>query len=306
MLEPTPLYGGNADFLEGLYEQYLRDPASVDARWRGYFERMAPPAAGERLHTQIQADIAARARAPRAPAAAAAPPAVSPDNAAKQAAVSRLIQIWTNRGHLVAKTDPLGLTTRPTTRVLALSYFGLSQADLDTEFFTGSRNGAVPKREKLRDILAQLEFIYAGTIGAEFAHVSDSDERLWLQDQFQAGRLAGKFTTEERRNILWQLTAAEGLERYLHTKYVGQKRFSLEGGDALIPMLDTMIRRAGSDGVKDVVLGMAHRGRLNVLVNLQGKSPSVLFSEFEGVYDLKKLKGSGVVMFFLGFLVVFL
>src|SRR4051794_28863673 len=121
MLEPTPLYGGNADFLEGLYEQYLRDPASVDARWRGYFERMAPPAAGERSHTQIQADIAERARAPRASAPAAA---ASPDNAAKQAAVSRLIQIWTNRGHLVAKTDPLGLTARPKPRVLELSYFG--------------------------------------------------------------------------------------------------------------------------------------------------------------------------------------
>ncbi|HEY2403285.1 MAG TPA: hypothetical protein VGI23_23225, partial [Steroidobacteraceae bacterium] len=143
MLEPTPLYGGNADFLEGLYEQYLRDPASVDARWRGYFERMAPPAAGERPHGQIQADIAERARAPRALAPAAAAPAAGPDNAAKQAAVSRLIQIWTNRGHLVAKVDPLGLTVRPKPRVLELSYFGLSVADLDTEFFTGSRNGAV-------------------------------------------------------------------------------------------------------------------------------------------------------------------
>src|ERR1700761_5923699 len=132
MLEPTPLYGGNADFLEGLYEQYLRDPASVDARWRGYFERMAPPAAGGRAHGQIQADIAERGRAPRALAPAVAARAASPDNAAKQAAVSRLIQIWTNRGHLVAKVDPLALTVRPRPRVLELSYFGLSDADLDT------------------------------------------------------------------------------------------------------------------------------------------------------------------------------
>ena len=138
---------------------------------------------------------------------------------------------------------------------------------------------------KLREILAQLEYIYAGTIGAEFAHVSDSQERLWLQDQFQAGRVGHSFSVDERRNILWQLTAAEGLERYLHTKYVGQKRFSLEGGDALIPLLDDLIQQCGAAAIEEVVIGMAHRGRLNVLVNLLGKSPSVMFSEFEGKYD---------------------
>jgi 2-oxoglutarate dehydrogenase E1 component len=302
MLQPTPLYGGNADFLESLYELYLRDPGSVDSQWRAYFERMAPPQAGERPHGPIQAEIAKRAQAPRV-----GPPANAPvagtigDNAAKQAAVSRLIQIWTNRGHLIAKVDPLGLTSRPRPRVLDLGYFGLAESDLDTEFFTGSRNGAVPKREKLRDILAQLEHIYAGTIGAEFAHVSESEERLWLQDEFQACRLTGKFTTEEKRNILWQLTAAEGLERYLHTKYVGQKRFSLEGGDSFVALLDDLIQTAGAAGIEEAVIGMAHRGRLNVLVNLLGKSPSVLFSEFEGSYDLSRLKGSGDVKYHKGF-----
>src|ERR1700760_4915377 len=171
MLEPTPLYGGNADFLEALYEQYLRDPSSVDERWRSYFERIAPPTAvSDRPHGPIPAQIAERAKAPRTATAASAAGAAVPEDAAKQAAVSRLIQIWTNRGHLVAKTDPLGLTERARPRVLVLGYFGLSEADLDTEFFTGSRGNVVPKREKLRDILAQLEFIYAGTIGAEFAH----------------------------------------------------------------------------------------------------------------------------------------
>jgi 2-oxoglutarate dehydrogenase E1 component len=302
MLEPTPLYGGNADFLEALYEQYIRDPSSVDARWRGYFERIAPPAAGERAHGPIQAEIAERAKAPRlSPPGVTRGPAAPADNAAKQAAVSRLIQIWTNRGHLVAQVDPLGLTQRPRPRVLDLDYFGLSEADLDTEFFTGSRSGAVPRRMKLREILSQLEFIYAGPIGAEFAHVSDSEERLWLQDEFQTGRLSGQFTPEERRNILWQLTAAEGLERYLHTKYVGQKRFSLEGGDAFIPLLDDLIQRSGAAGIEEAVIGMAHRGRLNVLVNLLGKSPSVLFSEFEGSYDLSHLKGSGDVKYHKGF-----
>ena len=300
MLEPTPLYGGNADFLEGLYEQYLRDPASVDDRWRRYFERLAPPAGGEPSHRAVRAGIAERARLPvsRAPSAATAGQG---GGGAKQAAVSRLIQIWTNRGHLLAKVDPLGLVQRSRPRVLELEYFGLSPVDLDTEFFTGSRTDAVPKRMTLRDILAQLEFIYAGPIGAEFAHVSESEERLWLQDQFQAGRLAHRFPAGERRNILWQLTAAEGLERYLHTKYVGQKRFSLEGGDALIPLLDDLIQSTGAAGVEEVVIGMAHRGRLNVLVNLLGKSPSVLFSEFEGKYDLSHLKGSGDVKYHKGF-----
>jgi 2-oxoglutarate dehydrogenase E1 component len=300
MLEPTPLYGGNADFLDALYEQFLRDPASVDERWRTYFQRLAPPAAGEQSHGAIQAGIAARAQQPRT---APAQPSADPGGAAssKQAAVSRLVQIWTNRGHLLAKLDPLDLMERPRPRVLDLEYFGLSSADLDTEFFTGSRTEAVPKRMKLREILGQLEHIYAGTIGAEFAHVSDSDERLWLQDLFQAGRLQYRFSAEERRNILWQLTAAEGLERYLHTKYVGQKRFSLEGGDSLVPLLDDLIQQAGAVAIEEVVIGMAHRGRLNVLVNLLGKSPSVLFSEFEGKYDLSHLHGSGDVKYHKGF-----
>ncbi|MDB6089950.1 MAG: 2-oxoglutarate dehydrogenase component [Gammaproteobacteria bacterium] len=300
MLEPTPLYGGNADFLDALYEQYLRDPASVEERWRTYFERLAPPAAGERPHGPVQADIAERARQPRVPTGPVPSEAGAAANA-KQAAVSRLIQIWTNRGHLLAEVDPLGLMQRPRPRVLDLDYFGLSPADLETEFFTGSRTEAVPKRMKLREILAQLEYIYGGPIGAEFAHVSDSTERLWLQDLFQSGRLQHRFTSEERRNILWQLTAAEGLERYLHTKYVGQKRFSLEGGDSFIPLLDDLIQQCGSVAIEEVVIGMAHRGRLNVLVNLLGKSPSALFSEFEGKYDLSHLKGSGDVKYHKGF-----
>jgi 2-oxoglutarate dehydrogenase E1 component len=298
MLEHTPLYGGNADYLDSLYEQYLRNPASIDARWREYFERLAPAVASEPSHAAIRTGIAERAR--HAPVAEATAQMHVGGNA-KQAAVSRLIQIWVNRGHLVAKLDPLGLMERPRPSVLDLSYFGLSESDLDTEFFTGSRTEAIRWRLKLREILASLESIYAGTIGAEFAHVSNSDERLWLQDQFQSGRLHYRFPLEERRNILWQLTAAEGLERYLHTKYVGQKRFSLEGGDAIIPLFDDLIQRAGVVGVEEVVIGMAHRGRLNMLVNILGKSPSVLFSEFEGKYDTSQSKGSGDVKYHKGF-----
>jgi 2-oxoglutarate dehydrogenase E1 component len=293
MLEPTPLYGGNAEFLDALYERYLRDPGSVEEPWRSYFEQLGAGAA-EKAHGPIREAIAARA------ASGGSGPGGG-GSAAKQAAVSRLIQVWINRGHLVANIDPLGLTPRPHPRALELGYFGLSPADLDSEFFTGSRIEAVPKRMKLRDILAQLQYIYGGTVGAEFAHVSDSDERLWLQDEFQEERLRYRFSAEEQRNVLWQLTAAEGLERYLHTKYVGQKRFSLEGGDALIPLLDDLIQRAGRAGTEEVVIGMAHRGRLNVLVNILGKSPTDLFSEFEGVYDTSRLKGSGDVKYHKGF-----
>ncbi len=296
MLQPTPLFGGNAAFLETLYEQYLRDPASVEERWRNYFEQLPGPTGHETAPGPIEAGIAERARQPRALAAA---PAASGD--ARQAAVSRLIQIWTNRGHLIAKLDPLGLTPRPRPHVLDLAYYGLSSADLEAEYFTGSRTEAVPQRMKLRDILSQLEAIYSGTVGAEFTHVSNSEERLWLQDRFQEGRLRQRFSVEEKRNILWQLTAAEGLERYLHTRFVGQKRFSLEGGETLIPMLDDLIQCCGPSSVEEVVIGMAHRGRLNVLVNLLGKPPSLLFSEFEGNYDLSHLRGSGDVKYHKGF-----
>jgi 2-oxoglutarate dehydrogenase E1 component len=298
MLEPTPLFGGNADYLDSLYEQYLRDPGSVEPRWREYFERLAPAVGSEPSHAAIRSAIADRAR--QAPVAATSADGQDGNNA-KQGAVSRLIQIWVNRGHLVAKLDPLGLLLRERPKVLTLEYFGLSEADLDTEFFTGSRTDAIPRWLRLRDILATFERIYGGTIGAEFAHVSDSEERLWLQDQFQSGRVHNRFSSDERRNILWQLTAAEGLERYLHTRYVGQKRFSLEGGDSLIPLVDDLIQRCGVAGVEEVVIGMAHRGRLNVLVNILGKSPSVLFSEFEGKYDSSQSKGSGDVKYHKGF-----
>ncbi|HTQ37195.1 MAG TPA: 2-oxoglutarate dehydrogenase E1 component, partial [Steroidobacteraceae bacterium] len=219
----------------------------------------------------------------------------------KQAAVSRLIQIYMNRGHLVAKLDPLGLVQRPRPRVMELAHMGLTEADLDTEFYTSGRVEAIPRRAKLRDIIALLEKVLAGPIGAEFAHVSDTDERLWLQDQFMQGRLQQKFSAAERVDILRQLTAAEGLERYLHTRYVGQKRFSLEGGDALIPSLNELVQQGGATGIEDMVIGMAHRGRLNVLVNVLGKAPSELFDEFEGKYDLAHLKGSGDVKYHKGF-----
>jgi 2-oxoglutarate dehydrogenase E1 component len=299
LLASTPLSGGNAHYVEALYEQFLSDPQSVDARWREFFQKLRDGAAGEQIHSTVLAGIAARATKPRL--AAGGGSSLTADSAAKQGAVSRLVQIYANRGHLIARLDPLGMQQRPRPRVLELAYFGLSEADLDTEFLTGSRPKEVSPKLKLREIIAQLEHTYCGTIGAEFAHVSDTEERLWLQDQFLVGRLKGRLSPDEQKNILWQLSAAEGLERYLHTKYVGQKRFSLEGGDSLIPLLDDLIQQGGQKGIEEAVIGMAHRGRLNVLVNVLGKSPSVLFNEFEGKYDMAHMQGSGDVKYHKGF-----
>ena len=294
----TALSGGNADFIEDLYERFLKDPSAVEPAWAEYFGQLKG-GAREVAHGPIRERLAASLQGP--PARGGAPGGEPGGASAKQGAVSRLIQIYANRGHLVANLDPLGLQVRAKPYVLDLEYFGLADADLDTEFFTGSRNHAIPERAKLRDILADLKFIYTDTIGAEFAQVSNTDERLWLQDHFQVARLQRRFSAEEKKNILWQLTAAEGLERYLHTKYVGQKRFSLEGGDSLIPLLDDLVQQGGRLGVEETIIGMAHRGRLNVLVNLLGKSPTDLFSEFEGQYDLAKLRGSGDVKYHKGF-----
>jgi 2-oxoglutarate dehydrogenase E1 component len=297
LMAGMPLSGGNAAYVEALYERYLQNPDAVEPKWREFFAALGPAAAGERAHTPIVEAIAARVQAPALPGGAAAPPAEVASE--KQAAVSRLMQIYSNRGHLIANIDPLGLMQRPRPRVLELDYAGLRAADLDTEFYTGSRNAWIPKRAPLKEIIARLEQVYCGTIGAEFAHVSDTEERLWLQDEFQLGRMQSHFQPEEQRNILWQLTAAEGLERYLHTKYVGQKRFSLEGGEALIAMLDDLVQEAGRGGVEEAIIGMAHRGRLNVLINVLGKQPAQLFSEFEGKYDLHQ--GSGDVKYHKGF-----
>jgi 2-oxoglutarate dehydrogenase E1 component len=296
-LASTALSGGNAAYIEDLYEQFLSDPQGVEPAWAAFFGLLKAGAA-ETPHAPIRERLAAEVQAARRSGGQGGDPHAA---SAKQGAVSRLIQVYANRGHLTANLDPLGLQERATPYVLDLAYFGLSDADLDTEFFTGSRNVALPERATLRSILADLKSIYGGTIGAEFAHVSATDERLWLQDSFQVARLQRRFSIEERKNILWQLTAAEGLERYLHTKYVGQKRFSLEGADSLIPLLDDLIQQGGKVGVEEAIIGMAHRGRLNVLVNLLGKSPKDLFSEFEGQYDLATLRGSGDVKYHKGF-----
>jgi 2-oxoglutarate dehydrogenase E1 component len=288
----TPLSGGNAPYVESLYEQYLQDPASVSAAWRDYF-RALQAGARETARGPIEAELLARARAPRA--AAVAGGGMDPTAAEKQAAVIRLIGGFRGRGHLHAKLDPLGLMPLPEVPDLTLEFHGLNPADMDTVFSTVSLAG--PDRRPLKDIWQMLQQVYCSTIGFEISHVSDSTERLWLKERIESRRTP--LSTDERIELLQNLTAAEGLEKYLHTKYVGQKRFSLEGGDSLMPMLHDVVQRGGAAGIQEIVVGMAHRGRLNVLINLLGKSPKELFLEFEGVHE--HTDGSGDVKYHMGF-----
>ena len=295
--ESSLIHGANAPYVEALYETYLEDPGQVPREWRRYFAELA--GAGEDVaHTPIVQALGRRlARANGGKAAEAHGGQASQ----KQAAVSRLIQVYSLRGHQIADLDPLGLWERNVPAVLKLDYLGIDESDLEEEFYTGGLAGTGRARMKLREIIALLKQIYCGKIGAEFAHISRARERLWLRERFESDRVGRMFTDSERRDIFASLSRAEGIERYLNTKYVGQKRFSLEGGETAIPMLDDLIQRAGEAGMQEVVVGMAHRGRLSVLVNVLGKSPQELFSEFEGVYDLNEIRGSGDVKYHMGF-----
>jgi 2-oxoglutarate dehydrogenase E1 component len=297
--ESSPLQGANATYVEWLYEQYLAEPGSVPPEWRQYFGTLGADASGETPHGPVVQAVGRRLRERRA--AAGAPLGEDAPASEKQAAVSRLIQVYSLRGHQIADLDPLALWQRPIPAVLTFDFLGLEEADLAREFYTGGLAGTGTARMKLQDILALLKQIYCGKLAAEFAHISRARERLWLREQFEASRVHSLLAAEEQTAVLHSLTRAEGIERYLNTRFVGQKRFSLEGGETLIPMLDDLIQRAGEQGVQEIVIGMAHRGRLNVLVNVLGKSPQDLFSEFAGEYDLARLKGSGDVKYHLGF-----
>jgi len=298
----TPLFATNATAVEALYEEYLRDPASVPAAWRDYFATLGSPET-EIAHSEIREDLLDEARtgSRRKTQVRRSGTSGPGPSGQKQAAVSRLIQVYSLRGHQIANIDPLGLMNRRIPGVLKLDYLGLTDTDMDTEFHTGGLASTGNERMKLRDILALLKTIYCGEVGAEFAHISRARERLWIRKRFEQGATTETMSDEERLWLLEQLTSAEGIERYLHTRYVGQKRFSLEGGESLIPMLDDLIQQGGASGIREIVIGMAHRGRINVLVNVLGKSPEELFEEFEGNYDVDELKGSGDVKYHKGF-----
>ena len=286
--------GSNAAYIEDLYEQYLVSPDSVDPKWKTYFDGFKGREAGDVPHSAVIAHVAEAARH-----AAVAGPATAGGGDERERNVGRLITAYRSRGHLGANIDPLGLTPPMNPPDLDLAFHALSDRDLDGEFSTGGVAGQ--PRMKLRDLLARLRATYTGSIGAEFMHIPQVEQRQWLYQRLETAGGNYGLDPATRTRILERLTAAEGLERYLHTKYVGQKRFSLEGGDALIPLLDTVVRQSGIDKVKDIVIGMAHRGRLNVLVNTLGKNPRKLFDEFEGKFEHDARAHAGDVKYHMGF-----
>jgi 2-oxoglutarate dehydrogenase E1 component len=295
----SQLSGTNAGFIEELYESWLRDPNAVAPEWRNYFDTFKGREAGDVPHADAIARIEA-AQSLNGHVRAAFAATVPDARAQKQAAVLKLVTAYRSRGHLAADLDPLGMAQKLPAPDLEPAFHGLSAADMETEFATGALAG--PQTLKLKDLIARLKATYATSIGAEFMHISNTEQRRWVHERLEAA--AGQFglSADERKHTLELLTQAEGLERYLHTKYVGQKRFSLEGGDSLIPLLDEFVRRGGEDGVRDMVIGMAHRGRLNVLVNTLGKAPQKLFAEFEGKFDhVDDPAHSGDVKYHMGF-----
>ncbi|WP_422421019.1 2-oxoglutarate dehydrogenase E1 component [Pseudomonas sp. GZD-222] len=299
MWESAHLSGGNAAYVEELYELYLHDPNAVPEEWRTYFQKL--PAEGSTAtdvsHSTIRDHFVLLAKNQRRAQPVSAG-SVSSEHEKKQVEVLRLIQAYRMRGHQAAKLDPLGLWQRPAPVDLSINHYGLTNADLDTTFRAGDL--FIGKEEaSLREIFDALQQTYCRTIGAEFTHIVDSEQRSWFQQRLESVRGRPAFSADVQSHLLERVTAAEGLEKYLGTKYPGTKRFGLEGGESLIPMLDELIQRSGSYGTKEVVIGMAHRGRLNVLVNTFGKNPRDLFDEFEGK---KKVElGSGDVKYHQGF-----
>ncbi|MDO9600432.1 MAG: 2-oxoglutarate dehydrogenase E1 component [Azoarcus sp.] len=274
------LFGANAPFIEELYENYLSDPASVSDAWRDYFDKLqaqAGAAVRDVAHGPVIAAFEQMAK--RGPVRTV----VTEGGEDKlQVAVLQLINAYRFLGNRWANLDPLKRTERPQIAELEPSYYGFTEADLSRSFNVGSFHAFSTERATLREILEAVRQTYCGSIGSEYMYISDIAQKRWIQSRLESVRGTPKYSVEMKRRILERTTAAETLERYLHTKYVGQKRFSLEGGESAIVAMDELIRVAGSLGVAETVIGMAHRGRLNVLVNTLGKSPSMLFSEFEG------------------------
>jgi len=281
MMSNSYLFGANAPYVEELYESYLANPSSIDPTWRDYFDKLANlPGAGayngpDVAHAPIISGFAQRAREGCLRIAQRA------GNGEKQTKVLQIINAYRFLGNRWAQLDPLKRHVRPEVAELDPSHYGFTEADLSTPFHTGSFDIGV-EQATLREILEALRLRYCGHIGAEYMYISEVAEKRWIQARYEPPRAQPRYSNEDKSRFLMAITAAETLERYLHTRYVGQKRFSLEGGESMILAMDHLIRVAGTLGIKETVIGMAHRGRLNVLVNTLGKQPSMLFDEFEG------------------------
>ncbi len=279
----THLFGGNGPYVEEMYENYLANPGSVPDNWREYFDALqhVPAVDGTDArdvpHLPVVNAFAERAKQGGTKVVMASADA---EMGRKRTAVQQLIAAYRNVGQRWADLDPLKRTERPNIPELEPSFYGFTDADMETVFDT-SNTFFGKDRMSLRELLNALRETYSGTLGVEYMYTTEMAEKRWWQQKLESIRSKPNMTAEKKKHILDRLTAAEGLERYLHTKYVGQKRFSLEGGESFIAAMDELIQSAGQQGVQEIVIGMAHRGRLNVLVNTLGKMPGMLFAEFD-------------------------
>ena len=294
------LSGSNSAYVEELYENFLSDSESVPIEWKDFFQSLAAANDDKRpdvSHAAIENEFKALGKISRYAPVLSNGAAIHPDHESKQVQVLHLISSYRVRGHQKADLDPLSLMYREQVPDLELEFHDLSAIDFSTVFQTGSLYIS-KERAALREIVDTLERIYCASIGYEFMHIVNLEEKQWIQQRIESNDGNPVFEREVKRHLLERLTAAEGLEKHLDSKYPGTKRFGLEGGESLIPALDELVQRAGKYGAKEIVLGMAHRGRLNVLVNLLGKNPADLFDEFEGkaVYQ-----SSGDVKYHQGF-----
>ena len=271
------LYGGNAAYLEELYEQFLDDPAAVPEPWRSQFAAYQPPAgeSADVAHSRIVHALVEQARAPRSGSAGTTD--------ARQIAVLQMVEAYRAYGVRRARLDPLARHPLPDVPELDPAHYGFTDADMGTVFSSGDFAGG--KTATLRELVAELQAVYCGSIGAEYMFITQAEQKRWLAQRLESPQMRAVPDAATRRRILEKITAAETLERYLHTRYVGQKRFSLEGGETMIAVLDQMIRGCAAHGSEVAVIGMAHRGRLNVLINTVGKTPAELFDEFEGKHS---------------------
>ncbi|BAX52445.1 2-oxoglutarate dehydrogenase E1 component [Photobacterium damselae subsp. piscicida] len=295
-LESSHLAGANAAYVEDLYELYLSDPELVDEQWRNVFDAL--PVVNQTTVEQPHSRVRDYFRRLAKETTFLSTTVTDPDEDAKQVKVLQLINAYRFRGHQHANLDPLGLWQQERVPDLAPEFHNLTEEDFDQSFNVGSF-AVGQETMKLSEIYEALKQTYCGSIGAEYMHITDTEEKRWIQQRLESVLGHDEFSQDEQKCFLEELTAAEGLERYLGAKFPGAKRFSLEGGDALIPMVKELIRHAGSQGVREVVVGMAHRGRLNMLVNVLGKKPQDLFDEFAGKHG--ESWGTGDVKYHQGF-----
>jgi 2-oxoglutarate dehydrogenase E1 component len=279
----TYLFGGNAPYVEEMYENYLANPGSVPDNWRDYFDALqhVPAVDGsdakDVAHMPVISAFAERAKKGGTTVVQASADA---EMGRKRTAVQQLIAAYRNVGARWANLDPLKRAERDNIPELDPAFYGFTDADQEVVFNT-SNTFFGKESMSLRELMNALRETYCGTVGAEYMYITDQTKKRWWQEKLESVRATARFSSDQKLRILENLTAAEGLERYLHTKYVGQKRFSLEGGESFIASMNDLVQQSGAVGIQEVVIGMAHRGRLNVLVNTLGKRPGDLFAEFD-------------------------